>query len=108
MKKVLALVLSLVLVVGVVATLAACGGKEDAQNNDEPKKDTIVVGYTIYEPMNYMEDGKLTGFDTEFAEAVCAKLGLNINNRKIIANKLNFIFIFVYIWAFIFINKCSK
>ena len=30
MKKVLALVLSLVLVVGVVATLAACGGKDDA------------------------------------------------------------------------------
>ena len=34
MKKVLALVLSLVLVVGVVATLAACGGNEDAQKTD--------------------------------------------------------------------------
>lgn len=37
----------------------------------------MVIGYTIYEPMNYMdEEGKLTGFDTEFAEAVCAKLGV--------------------------------
>ena len=40
-------------------------------------KGKLVVGITIYEPMNYYDDaGKLTGFDTEFAEAVCAKLGL--------------------------------
>ena len=74
MKKVLALVLSLVLVVGVVATLAACGGKED-----EPKKETIVVGYTIYEPMNYLdENGKLVGFDTELAEKVFGNLGYEV------------------------------
>lgn len=37
----------------------------------------MVIGYTVYEPMNFEdESGKLTGFDTEFAEAVCAKLGL--------------------------------
>ena len=38
------------------------------------KSGKMVIGYTIYEPMNYMEDGKLTGFDTEFAEAVCENL----------------------------------
>ena len=39
--------------------------------------DKLVIGYTIYEPMNYMDDaGKLTGFDTEFAEAVCEKLNM--------------------------------
>ena len=59
--------LSLMLVLVMCFSLAACGGK------DENK---LVIGYTIYEPMNYMEDGKLTGFDTEFAEAVCEKLGL--------------------------------
>lgn len=37
----------------------------------------LVIGYTLYEPMNYLDDnGKLVGFDTEFAEAVCAKLGV--------------------------------
>ena len=37
----------------------------------------MVVGITIYAPMNYMDDnGKLTGFDTEFAELVCAELGI--------------------------------
>ncbi|MDR3278419.1 MAG: transporter substrate-binding domain-containing protein [Oscillospiraceae bacterium] len=37
----------------------------------------IVIGITDYDPMNYYdEDGKLIGFDTEFAEALCAKLGV--------------------------------
>ena len=37
----------------------------------------MVIGITEYEPMNYKdENGKWTGFDTEFAEAVCAKLGV--------------------------------
>ena len=37
----------------------------------------IVIGITEYEPMNYYDaSGKLIGFDTEFAEAACAKLGL--------------------------------
>ncbi len=65
MKRMIALMLVLVLAVGM---LAACG--------DKGAEDKLVIGYTIYEPMNYMADGKLTGFDTEFAEAVCAKLGV--------------------------------
>ena len=40
------------------------------------EKGTLVVGITEYEPMNYKEDGKWTGFDTEFAEAVAEKLGV--------------------------------
>ena len=37
----------------------------------------LVIGITEYEPMNYYDaSGKLIGFDTEFAEAACAKLGL--------------------------------
>jgi polar amino acid transport system substrate-binding protein len=39
-------------------------------------KGKMVIGYTLYEPMNYLQDGKLVGFDTEFAEAVCKKLGV--------------------------------
>lgn len=66
MKKLLALVLTLMLA---VTLISGCGEKK-------PAADKLVIGYTIYEPMNYMEDGKLTGFDTEFAEAVCEKLGV--------------------------------
>ena len=64
MKKLFVLALAAIMVM----SFAACGEKE--------ANDKLVIGYTIYEPMNYMEDGKLTGFDTEFAEAVCAKLGV--------------------------------
>ena len=40
-------------------------------------KGTLVIGITIYSPMNYYDEaGKLVGFDTEFAEAVCAMLGV--------------------------------
>ena len=65
MKKILCLILAL----AVCLSFAACAGQEE-------EADKLVIGYTIYEPMNYMKDGKLVGFDTEFAEAVCAKLGV--------------------------------
>lgn len=57
---------------------------DDAQNSTDTASDlayvtdkgTLVIGITEYEPMNYMVDGAWTGFDTEFAEAVAAKLGV--------------------------------
>ena len=40
-------------------------------------KGKLVIGYTVYEPMNYTDaDGSFTGFDTELATAVCEKLGV--------------------------------
>ena len=64
--------------------LAACGGAASgstaaAQSDlDEIKgKGKMVIGYTVYEPMNYTDaDGSFTGFDTELATAVCEKLGV--------------------------------
>ncbi len=41
----------------------------------------LIVGMTIYEPMNYWADEaktELTGFDTEFALAVAEKLGVEV------------------------------
>ena len=70
---------------GVVALgLAACGGAASASTAaaqsdlDEIKgKGKMVIGYTVYEPMNYTDaDGNFTGFDTELATAVCEKLGV--------------------------------
>ena len=91
MKKVLAIVMSVVLVLGIVCAFAACGGNggDDTTTADTTNaaaasdlayikdKGTMIIGVTEYEPMNYKdEDGKWTGFDTEFAELVCAKLGV--------------------------------
>ncbi len=39
-------------------------------------KGTFVIGITLFEPMNYYENGELTGFETEFAKAACEKLGV--------------------------------
>ena len=72
MKKVLALVLAIVMCsIG----LFACGKKDDNK---------LIVGYTIYEPMNYLDaDGNLVGFDTELAKAVAEKLGMEIEFQEI-------------------------
>lgn len=75
MKKVLALLLALLMVL----TMAACAKEETKTETKEETKEeekVLVIGYTDYAPMNYTEDGKLIGFDTEFAEAVCKKLGM--------------------------------
>ena len=40
-------------------------------------KGELIVGITLFAPMNYHDDSdKLIGFETEFAEAVCEKLGV--------------------------------
>lgn len=79
MKKFLSFALALTL----CASLAACGNGGNSSNSQESDLQTIKdsgtlkIGYTLFEPMNYLgEDGELTGFETEFATAVCEKLGV--------------------------------
>ncbi len=79
MKKKIALVLAIIVALGAILAFAGCNKQEDTSNSDlayVQDKGTLIVGITEYEPMNYKENGKWTGFDTEFAEAVCAKLGV--------------------------------
>ncbi len=67
MKKLLALLMAC----SMVFAMSGCG---------EKATDELKIGYTIYEPMNYTdENGDLTGFDTEFAEAVCEKINMKPN-----------------------------
>ena len=71
MKKILALVLAMLVL---VCCFAGC----------QTEKKTVVVGYTIYEPMNYKdESGKLVGFDTELAEAVFKGMGYEVIFQEI-------------------------
>lgn len=47
-------------------------------------KGELVIGITYFAPMNYQnEDGELIGFETEFAKAVCAELGVNAKFQEI-------------------------
>jgi len=73
--------LSLFLVlIMLTALLAGCGTSATSANSDFAyikDKGTMIIGITQYPPMNFMDkEGKLTGFDTEFAKAVCEKLGV--------------------------------
>jgi len=80
-----------VLIILLALTLSACSsgntpapaqnGSGNAPAEDDwayiKGKGELIIGITPYEPMNYEDkDGKLVGFDTEYAEALCAKLGL--------------------------------
>lgn len=84
MKKIFAMICALVL----TAALAGCGAQAPATDNAAETKTAgdaayvkdkgeMIIGYTVYEPMNYTDDnGEFVGFDTDFAKAVCEKLGV--------------------------------
>lgn len=73
MKKIVSLLLATLMV---AILLAGCSSKKEDWAYIEDKG-TLVIGITLYEPMNYYdENNELTGFDTEFAQAVCDKLGV--------------------------------
>lgn len=94
MKKVLSVLLAVVMTFSVVTLFAACS--KDAKTDDTAKDNTssntaaevadidfikqkgkLVIGVTVYEPMNYKDaEGNWTGFDTEYAQAVAEKLGV--------------------------------
>lgn len=99
MKKTLSVILAALLALGCVLMFAACGGttEETTAANDDTTaaneetsaateettntlENTIVVGYTIYEPMNYVDEktNELVGFDTELAKKVFENLGYEV------------------------------
>ena len=94
-KNLFALLMALVMTM----SLVACGGGEEEVQEEAPEqnaestgtpetafesdlayiegKGNMVIGYTVYAPMNYTDDnGEFTGFDTELAIMVCEKLGV--------------------------------
>ncbi len=75
MKKIAALAMAMLMA---ACLFAGCAKKADEDDLSYVKdKGTLVIGITEYAPMNYYDDNdKLIGFDTEFAEAVCEKLGV--------------------------------
>ena len=89
MKKVLIIALVLMLV---MSCFAGCGEKmtdtieqkieEEIQEQTGGKK-VVTVGYTIYAPMNYEENGELVGFDTDLAKAVFEGLGYEVIFQEI-------------------------
>ena len=74
MKRIIALVLALATLICCAATLSSCKSEEKE----------LIIGITYFAPMNYKDaDGKLIGFETEFAEAVCKELGMKAKFQEI-------------------------
>ena len=75
MKKIIAIALSVMLL---ALCCVGCGSTKDEA------KETVVVGYTIYAPMNYLdENNQLIGFDTDLAKAVFEGLGYEVIFQEI-------------------------
>ncbi len=83
MKKLLAILM----VLAMLFAFVGCGSEEtssDASASTD-NQEVITVGYTIYEPMNFLdEDGNLVGYDTELAETVFGNLGYKVLFQEIV------------------------
>lgn len=89
MKKFLSIILAGMLALSV----ASCGSKSTTTSDDTAAADSdlkyitdkgeMIIGYTIINPLNYMDGDTLTGFETEFATAVCEKLGVKPKFQEI-------------------------
>ena len=74
MKKFLSLLMTVLLLVG---CLAACGAPGAGDLAYVKEKGTLVVGITVFEPMDYQDaDGNWVGFDAEMAALFAEKLGV--------------------------------
>ncbi len=97
MRKILSLILAVMML-----TCLFAGCNAPAENDDQvlsdggdvtAKSDTdyimekgeMVIGMTLFAPMNYYDNdsNELIGFETEFAEAVCEKIGVTPKFQEI-------------------------
>ena len=81
MKKVLALVMVCVFA---ALMLVGCGSSNKTDWDYIKDKGEMVIGMTLFEPMNFKDaNGEMTGFETEFAQAVCEELGVKAKFQEI-------------------------
>ncbi len=84
MKKILAVLMALILVVG---CFAACGKTDNTDKTDLDyikEKGKLVVGVTEFEPMDYKDkDGNWIGFDADLAKAFGEYIGVEVTFVKI-------------------------
>ena len=77
--KILAVILAALFVVGCFAACSGTNEKTDSDLDYITTKGKLVIGITLFAPMDYYADEaetELTGFEVEFGKAVCEKLGV--------------------------------
>ena len=77
MKKLITLIFTAILAVTCAFGLTACGENDDLKAVKGAGK--LVVGVTVYPPMDYIDDesGEWTGFDAELANSFAESLGVS-------------------------------
>ena len=74
MKKMIAMILAVLMI---LSCFAGCGAKSGSDMAQIKKNKKIVIGITDYAPMDYKdENGEWTGFDAEFARLFAKELGV--------------------------------
>ena len=77
MKRVVCFIMAGAMLAGMLLVFSSCGGGGSSVEK-------LVCGVTEYEPMNFrLPNGSWTGFDTEFAQAVGEKLGMEVEFQLI-------------------------
>lgn len=77
MKRILTILVTALLAVTACLSFAACGETSDLKRVQDANK--LVVGVTVYQPMDYIDDesGEWTGFDADLAKSFAESLGVN-------------------------------
>ncbi|MTT33337.1 transporter substrate-binding domain-containing protein [Terrilactibacillus sp. BCM23-1] len=75
---------ALAFILAIILILSACGSSQDSsgdskKGSSEPKKTLKVGTDASYAPFEYMDKGKITGFDVDFLKAVMKEAGYKYN-----------------------------
>lgn len=76
----------MLLLLGLISMLAACGGGEetgaDAEGDGELKDTYTVASDTSFVPFEFKEDGEYVGFDIDLINAVADEAGLRLSWKR--------------------------
>ena len=85
--------LAVTIAAAATASMAGCGTTPADNTNKNTQtasdlayiqdKGSLTIGYTLFAPMNYLDGDELIGFETDFAKAVCDKLGVTPDFQEI-------------------------
>jgi len=78
LKKVTAILVSALLLMGMLAVLSGCGGKESAKQPAATEKVMKVVTEAGFAPFEFKESGEFVGFDIDIIKAIAEAEGYKV------------------------------